>query len=284
MKLIGKISLIVLVVILITGCTGCSKLIGMFEDETLRMNTEKMLDAIIADDMEQAYALIDDYYSSQDAAPGLEEIRTVLAGVEDYELSLLAANINTNLSDGVSTTSATAEYSIKTNSDTFIIYVRKFSTSDDLEGFRVIPIESTNYYSVGSFKNMKGAAAVQWILLFSNLVIAALTVSAVVDCCRNKIRLKALWIIIIIIGFFSVGASYSPTSFSLNLNLNWIFAYTSLIAYGGGLNVIRFLLPIGPVVYFAARKALLRSANRPETAEDPDDAKPKLQYDIDTDA
>ena len=116
------------------------------------------------------------------------------------------------------------------------------------------------------------------------MIAIGFTVFALVDCSRQKIKKKALWILLLLLGFISLGATISSTSFRLNFNVGWITAYSALIRYGSGTVMLRLMLPVGTIIYFAMRRSLLKestpaivtSEKEPETMEEeiPSDQQP----------
>ena len=261
----------VLIAVLLTF-SGCASLMRAFENQDIRAYTETVIDSILADDVDSAYAIFEDICTLEDFSPVFSEMRGLVENVESYELKLLNINQKVNMINGSTVTEISSVYEMTANGERYIVDVKASSLYAKLSSFYISPYENTNYYSYGTVTNMKGASAFQWAFLLSNLVVIGLMTFALVDCCRHKVRLKALWIIIIIIGLFSVGATISQSNINLNLNLGWLTAYTALIHYGGGTTVVRFVIPIGAVAYFIARHWIIR---RP--APEPEPA-PVLEY------
>ena len=153
-----------------------------------------------------------------------------------------------------------------------------------LNSFYLTPYEKTDYYFTGTLNNLKDATGAQWGFLLLNVIAIGFTVFALVDCSRQKIKKKALWILLLLLGFISLGATISSTSFRLNFNVGWITAYSALIRYGSGTVMLRLMLPVGTIIYFAMRRSLLKestpaivtSEKEPETMEEeiPSDQQP----------
>ena len=66
--------------------------------------------------------------------------------------------------------------------------------------------------------------------------------------------------------------------------MGWITAYSALIRYGSGTVMLRLMLPVGTIIYFAMRRSLLKESTpaivtfekEPETMEEeiPSDQQP----------
>ena len=114
-----------------------------------------------------------------------------------------------------------------------------------------------------------------WALLLLNVLSLGFVAFAIVDCSRLKIKRKALWILLLVFGFVTLGATVSGSMFRIHFNFSWLTNYSALIRYGSGTAVIRLMLPIGAIVYFCTRRSLLKTApeNTPaEAAPDENDS------------
>ncbi len=257
MKFIKKIAAILLVCVIALSFAGCEKLIKAFEDEEIRKNTEGMIDSIIADDFEGAYSFIDETCSEVDFSLIFDQIKEMLGDVETYKLTILSAYKNASIKAGEAVTTCDASYKLETSSGVYVIETKRILPQTDLAAFYIAPYEKTNYYSTGSLENMTKASAFQWIMLLSNLLIIAVIIYALVDCCKKKIKSKAFWIIFILLGIVAFGVTLTQGEINLNFNIAWLFAYTAHITYGGGMFVTRFMLPLGAIVYLIVRKTII---------------------------
>ncbi len=260
MKAIKRISAVFLAVIMVFAMSGCSQIAGMFESREMRTNTENMLDAVVCDDIVSAYVIVDEICTADAFLTVFDNMKTMLADVENYDLSVISANRKTSLSGGQRTEVSTAAYRMTTNAGTYIIDVQMVSTSSDLYSFYITPIELTDHYSTGTVDNMKGATVFQWIMLLSNILVAGFVIFAFVDCCRRKIGAKALWLILIAVGFAAITVTVGAAKFGINFGLGWFFSYSAFVEYGGGTTMFRLLLPLGAILYFIFRNTLIGRA------------------------
>ena len=238
--------------------SSCSKLISAFEDEKTRGYTDVVLEAIIDEDIDSAYSIFSDITTEDEFAPVFYEMKDLIKDVETYELKLLSINTNTNISDGMSITETRSVYEMTTNDGKYIVEAKMSNLAPKLSAFHIAPYEETDYYYTGTIGHMKDTGVLQWIFLLSNLIVIGTMVFALIDCCRRKVKLKALWIIIIIIGIGAFNVTFGPSQLIFNLNFGWLTAYNALIRYGGGSSTVRLMFPLGSIAYFALRSLIIK--------------------------
>ena len=259
MKKANIIAVFVIALAMLVLCCGCTAALQNLENAEARQRTEEMLDALITDDFRAAYSLVSKFCTEEEFAPTFTQMQELLGDSDAYELKLLSIYTNSTISNGQKNSSVESVYKMTTKRDTIIVNI----TIDgllNLSSFYLTPYENTDYYSNGTIQNMTGATGAQWILLLLNVVILGVTVFAIFDCCCHKIKNKVLWILLLIFGFVSVGATMSDTGTSLNFNIGWIIAYSALIRYGSGTLMIRLMLPVGVIIYFIARHSLMKES------------------------
>ena len=248
---------LLIIVFLVVLCVGCSPDLSKYENTDVRLQTEAMLDAMIANDPSSAYVLTPEgAFTEKDFTEAFGDLRQMLGNSDSYELHLLYTQVNTSYTNTGNSKHIRATYDMKCDAGRFIVDV---ATDENLEiiTFYITPYEKTDYYLTGTLNTMHEANAAQWVFILLNVLVLGFTVFAIVDCCRQKIRKKALWILLLVFGFITVGFTLSATAMRINFNLGWLSAYTALILYGSGAMVIRFMLPVGAIVYFIVRKSLL---------------------------
>ena len=277
MRKIRLIAALVLILTLVTLCTGCTPNLDTFESMDSRLQTEAMLDALITDDFQSAYTLVSHICSESEFADAYQQMHQLVDGAGQYGLKLLYIQANTSIVNSEKTKTIHSTYDMMSESGRMIVDI-VINENSEILSFYITPYEKTDYYVTGTLANMHSATALQWIFLVLNIIPLGFTVFALVDCCRQKIKKKALWIIWLILGFVTIGFTVAASSLRLNFNLGWVSGYTSLIRYGSGTTVIRFMLPAGAISYFAARKKLL--CNTSEATENTPDAEPVQLQDI----
>ena len=280
-NLVKSVCVIILTVLIL--CSGCTAVLQELENAEVRQSTEGMLDALIANDFQTAYSLVNKICAEEDFKPAFTQMQELLGNVDTYELKLLSIYTNGTLTNGQKVSSVSSVYEMTTQSGRIIVSIR-MDDQVGLNSFYLTPYEKTDYYFTGTLNNLKDATGAQWGFLLLNVIAIGFTVFALVDCSRQKIKKKALWILLLLLGFISLGATISSTSFRLNFNVGWITAYSALIRYGSGTVMLRLMLPVGTIIYFAMRRSLLKestpaivtSEKEPETMEEkiPSDQQP----------
>ena len=280
-NLVKSVCVIILTVLIL--CSGCAAVLQALENAEVRQSTEGMLDALIANDFQTAYSLVNKICAEEDFKPAFTQMQELLGNVDTYELKLLSIYTNSTLTNGQKVSSVSSVYEMTTQSGRIIVSIR-MDDQVGLNSFYLTPYEKTDYYFTGTLNNLKDATGAQWGFLLLNVIAIGFTVFALVDCSRQKIKKKALWILLLLLGFISLGATISSTSFRLNFNVGWITAYSALIRYGSGTVMLRLMLPVGTIIYFAMRRSLLKestptivtSEKEPETMEEeiPSDQQP----------
>ena len=258
MKKNNKIAFVALVLAFLVLCSGCAGGLQKMENSQLRSSTEAMLDALIAEDFQSAYGLVSNICSQEDFQSIFAQMRQMLGDTESYALQLLHVYAGTNITNGQKINTASSVYQITTPNSLIIADIRM----DDrmgLTAFYLTPYEKTDYYFTGTLGHMKDADGIQWIFLLLNVVIVSFGLFALVDCARKKIKNKVLWILLLVIGFATVGITVTGSGFRTNFNLGWITAYSALIRYGSGAVMLRLMLPVGGIVYFCIRRSLLKA-------------------------
>lgn len=272
MKHIKKIAAFIMVLVMVLIFSSCT-LPQSFENDDLRTYTDQMLNSIITNDKDSAYSLVSDICTESQFNSTFEDMRNLIDGVETYELKLVSIYHNTSYSNGESISTIDSAYVMQTEKEKYVITVQSHSQYQKLSSFYITPYEKTNLYYTGVIKNMRGASIAQWLMLLSNLIIVALVIIAFIDCCRHKVKLKALWIILIILGVLAFGLTVSSTGVKFNFNFIWITAYNAIVRYGNGTVVARIILPFGAIVYLILRRWLIKKSvadlqEQPETTED----------------
>lgn len=252
--------LLVLLLLLATGCgaqdeweaaqKAAGMLSGVTEDPQLRSDTEKLLNAIIADDYAAAWDTIYQEIDAVEFKRMYVELQPHLAQIETYEL--VASNINKTVSNGVSTVSV--RYMMTAGDLRLFVDVSRVEGYEGLTGFYLneyVPVITT-----GTLGNMQGANVLQWIFLVVGLLELVFVLGAFVDCCRHKMKKKWLWLLLIALGYMIFSLIVTPEQFRVGMNVGAILNYTSLIRYSTGGFTLRLMIPVGAIVYLICRKTL----------------------------
>lgn len=262
MKKLRAIScvLLVLALLMLAGCgaqdewAATQKAAGMLsnitEDPQLRADTEKLLDAMIADDYAAAWDAVYEEIDAVEFRRMYVELQPHLAQIEQYEL--VASHINKTVSNGVSTVSV--RYIMTAGELRLLVDVARVEGYEGLTAFYVNeyqPVETT-----GTLGSMQGADAAQWGFLVFGMLEIVFTILVFVDCCRHKMKKKWLWLLLIALGYVILSVVAVPEQFRINFNVGGFLSYTSLIYYSTGGATCRIVIPAGAIAYLCVRKSL----------------------------
>lgn len=264
MKRVKTTAAFALIFIIAVLFTGCSSVMNKMENEEVRAYTETMVDSIIDGDVDTAYSLLQDACTIDEFTPVFKNLEILLKDVESYELKLIGLYNNTNINNGKSVTTLSTTYKMTDNADKiYVISANSSSECEKLSYFEIQPYKNTKLYSTGTINSMKDASTLQWIMMLLNIPILGIVVFAVIDCSRQKINKKALWLVLIVLGLVTFGLSLSSSNIRLNLNLGLFLNYSAFIKYGDGSMILRSMLPVGAIVYFIMRNHLIKKASNP---------------------
>lgn len=219
------------------------------DEQAVREKAETMLDAIISSDHETAYGLFSDAAIKTDFYSTYDQINSDLSGVSSYKLiPMFRYKSKTN-----SESTTMLRYYMTTNNGNYVVDAEISDSHGGLHYFSITPEAQTRIAHSGNIKNMKGSNAFQWLMLAFAVAETIFVIIVFVDCCRRKLRLKLLWIILILVGIhFSVSIVVPYKDF--NFSLGSIANYSSLIIYGDGSSLFRLFVPSGAILYLAFRK------------------------------
>lgn len=272
MKKIRMIVAVIIALSLAILCVGCTPDLQKLDNPDIRQRTEAMLDALIADDFDTAYTMVSHICSKSEFGEIFQQMQQIVGNTGHYELELRFMQNRTSVNNEGKSTATHCTYEVSSETEHIIVDIT-VDGNNNITGFHVTPYEKTDYYFTGTLETMADAVPAQWIFLLVNVVALGVTIFALVDCCRQKIRKKALWIILVILGFITVGCTVSASMVQMNFNLGWITTYSALIHFGSGTMVVRLMLPAGAISYLIARKTLLEKASVPTELpeENPDE-------------
>lgn len=247
---IRKCMLTVMVLLLLISFAGCA---GLFDDSAIRAKTEDMLDALIADDAAAAYAMVADACSQTEFDGVYAGMRQMLSGATSYELKRVSFNFRTG--NGETTTQAVYTMTAN-NGKAFAVQVAEATGYRGLAGFRITPKENTSLSYTGDLGHMQGADAAQWgVVILAGLTLV-FVILVLIDCCRQKIKRKVLWILVILLGMVAFTFVTSSTSVRFNFNIGAFLSYSALLRYGDGSTALRIMIPLGAILYLCLRKKL----------------------------
>jgi hypothetical protein len=239
-----RLSAILLITVLIAlGLCSCT----MGEDSAeAREICEDYFDAVIDNDFAAAYDIFDEIADADSVKGMYNEDCKVLENSKNYKLKQVGWYTETD--DGVTLRQVTFELVSDDDKTMYVLLVL-----DDEGLYRFYTMDATEFIKDTVFVRVIGV-----IMTVISFALFGVTIWMIVDVCKRKIKNKALWILLIIIGVWfevSVGieAGHFDFDFGLFFGIKTATAYTinSVQAIGA-----RISIPIGTIIYFFIRKSL----------------------------
>ena len=219
------------------------------------------IDSIIADDYDTAYSYVSEVSDEETFGELYAKVREMLGGETEYTLKL--TGWNGKVSNGVSTHTTVYTMTMESGKSFEVTFATAKGTNG-LSSFYIAPVTASRTSGVVSviIKVLVGALSIAVIVF---------TVLMIVDCARRKIKLKALWIVVILLGI-RLGMSLNGSNLALNGFIGLMVSMSKVSIVQGGFSV-RLLIPLGAIVYFFVRKKL----RAPEIKVNPTVEEPKEQ-------
>ena len=249
MRKFKKITAIFFVLLLVFSLEACS--METEQGNEIKAQCETFLDAMIAGDADAAYNVLASGTDRATFDRSFASLCEYIDGVEEYELKQIGWK--TGFDNGLNYYMATFEMS--TDIGNFQIIGMEADGYDGLANFRIISETELNPTFTGTITSLQGANIFQWAILAFSALSLAFSVWMLVDCCKRKLKYKALWLLLLIFGMMTFTLTFSEG----NLDFRWfigviVFSYSYLQIYSTGAFVLKLVLPVGAVLYFVLRK------------------------------
>jgi hypothetical protein len=218
-----------------------------------------VLETVLNDKQEEFYSLFWQDVLSQDA-----EERTLAFGqMRDYFNGEIVSWDRLSLYKHTAPQVVTVNcvYQVVTDYDTYHVQIIRRATNGEslVWSFNIARAEHdlTQTAPIGRLSDISQFTFFQWILFISNILMCGFITLTIIRCVRDKIKRKALFVIMTIVQFafsLSVGSGVhtrfmiAPLSFAQHL------------VFPDGTTITTVTLPIGAIVYWLIRKVLIRKA------------------------
>lgn len=248
------ISLFLVATLLLILFCGCSQ-IEIKDHPTIRQHVDTMLDSLLTGKLDGAYDTVSDLITSSTLPAAFAEMRSILSGVETYELTPIQMNyVNQN---GIKSTYYT--YRMVTNADVFVVSAAIAEGYDGLVSFSIIPESQTKLAYTGIPGHMQGANILQWAILILGLLTWVFVIWVFVDCCRHKFKRKWLWLLIILLGALILSFNYSNNHLGFQVNAGLYLTFSSLIVFSDNAAQLKLVIPLGAIIYLLCKKKRFRA-------------------------
>ena len=248
-----KILLLALTALLCLGClTSCSTLFGEAQGIAEEISLS-FVDELIEKDAKGAYEIVKNSCTYEEFKPIFDEMATYVEGAESYTVEIVG--MHSGMDNGIRYYRGV--YRITTDKE----QVCTVNTILSLEDNSVLGLHIANNTPV--IQAEKALSRLNITFKVISALLLALGVWMLIDCIRRPIKLKALWIITIILFGILGGININILSGSGGFNFSVTYGI-SVISSGitadlerNGL-IYSLLIPVGTIVYFFCRKALSR--------------------------
>lgn len=247
MKKLTRILAVVLTALAVLSLSAC----GNAEiNKRLLDSTQIMVDAIITDDYRKARTVIADSVSDEDMQAIFPELCEYVEGVTEYKL--MQTGWRAENKNGMSF--YTAAFRMESNVGDFVINTVEIIGVEGLSSFDITRAEDSLSTPSGMIKAYTGSSPWQYVLLGVSALEIAFVVWMIVDCIRRRLRVKWAWILIMLIGMFTLSLTLGD-AVAVNFRFGSL-TYPTLLMIAGDTVRLWVLFPVGAVVYFFVRKQL----------------------------
>lgn len=250
------VAVILMLILAVSLLSACDPVKDSAESRAL---CEEMLNNVLANDHDAAYAMMEDACTVGEFDPVWNEMRQVMSGSSSYELK--QTGYYYQLADGVTQTSVSFE---AVTDDGKVMQIQ-IVTAEGIEGIAGLHfLDSTEFVKETSFVKI-----VNIVFIVISVLLLAFVIWMLVDCCRRKIGYKVLWILLILAGV-SFSLSVGGGGVNVNFGLFLMFPSWGMTALRTAETVTtKISLPVGAIVYFFLRKRIKLRADLSGTSGHP---------------
>lgn len=247
-----KLTRILAAVLMALGALSLSACGSTVKNERLLNNTQVMVEAVINDDYRAARSVLADTIPDRDMKTIFPELCEYMDDATEY--TLFQTGWRTNAKGSVSMYTAT--FYVSTDVGDFVINSIEIDGVEGLSSFDITRAEDSLTTPAGIIKAYTGSSPWQYVFLAIMLIELAFIIWMLADCSRRAVRVKAVWIILIAAGMFTLAFNWRD-SLSISFYIGSVFYPTAVMITQG---VTRFfvLVPVGAVLYFILRKKLTK--------------------------
>ena len=247
-----RLLLITMTALLCLGCLVSCTLFGEAQGvaEEVSLN---FVDKLVEKDAKGAYEIVKNSCTYEEFKPIFDEMATYVEGAESYTVEIVG--MHSGMDNGIRYYRGV--YRITTDKEQVCTVNTVILLDDNSVG---------DIFVANNTPIIEAQKALGWLnitLKVISVLLLALGIWMLIDCIRRPMKLKALWIILIILFGILGGINISILTGNGNFNLSINYGI-SVIASGitadldrNGL-IYSLLIPVGTIIYFFCRKALSR--------------------------
>lgn len=258
------IIIVLAALLLFSGCSNMQlAMMQALEEDEVRADAEDIITAIENQDSEFIY---NTYFSSidevneEDLNSGMQDIYNIYEG-KKIGTHLYSVNVNSFGNARGTRTIKTVVYLVKTDVMPYLLTMNYLKGADGQYGLYGLNVSQFLDYVVNdSFGDYDLKS---WVVFSLNIISYGIMILALILCIKTKIKLKPLWIILIILQM-----GISKTDFSNYFNISFVFIQIlgiskySIYAHGGTITTLFF--HVFAVIFLFVRKNLNQTYLRQE--------------------
>ncbi|MBQ3257997.1 MAG: hypothetical protein IJA67_11375 [Oscillospiraceae bacterium] len=261
-----RMTIICMVLLLCLSLCACTEVQTEKGDE-IKAHCEDMIDAILAGDKDAIRAMIPtDEIDDAALQDFYDNVIPYLEGVETYTLKQVGWHVVTK--NGI--TQYQINFEMTTNAEDYYVLGVMNDDYDGLVHFNITSYKDLEAADAlphtGTLTTLAGSNALQWALLVLSAAVLVFTVVIFIDCCRQSIKRKWLWLLFIALGAFIFTVTYQNGHLSAHFNIGvYPMLYSHLKLTATSAFQLQLVVPLGAVVYLIRRSRLLAAAAEPST-------------------
>jgi len=252
-KILVAVVLLMVSILILAGCVDAIKT----PDEDAFV--EEWLTSVENGDYAKQYNDVISFGTEEEYIESMKELDDYYNG-DILDVKKTGVYVRMNTQNGETVYSKELQYQIETTQEDYtlsIIFVSEDGTEYKAYYYNII--YSSELEGNGAIINFKDFDIRQLLLLILSVISFGFVIFVVVLCAKSKVRLKGLWIPVIILVQSGFTISRFPDSFNFNVN---IIATTisSLRKFLNGGTILTIMLPLGAILFVILRKTLIRKA------------------------
>ncbi len=206
--------------------------------------TREMVFAIIDGDLDRAYSLFNGKIEKAKFISFFEEVTPFFEGFTSPGFKQVGWHVA--YENGIS--AYTVVFEVTEGEDTVMVSSQFLTEDDTLYYINIVPATTLSAAEV---------IPLQIVMAIVSLAVLALMIWLVVDCSKSNINKKGWWILLILAGI------HVSVSFGAEFDFDFGITLVNLISTAsanGVLATVKFVLPVGAIIYLFMRKKLKASA------------------------
>lgn len=217
--------------------------------------SREFMEKVMANDFESAFGMVKATVEREDFTAYWVEIQAAVEGATTYELENTGWNINST--NGLTTRSTTYNVTLD-NGRTVLLRV---VTQSDTEGIAGIQFKDITGFLESSNRAIPTVRIILWVVAALSM---AFTVWMLIDCIRRKMKYKAIWIILILMGI-ALTVTVGEVA-NLNFTVGLFFSLPKIEMDASRVSVVaKTVLPVGAILYLCLRNRFTEKTPPPES-------------------